>query len=115
MKSKLGDDARLKHMLECMEEIESAIKNVDYEAFISDHVLRIAVVKWIEIIGEASIYISGELKNEYSDVDWPAIKGMRNIVVHEYFGIKYDLIWEVASEHIPVLKENILQIIKESF
>ncbi len=102
-------------MLECMDEIGLAIKNVDYEAFVNNHVLRIAVVKWIEIIGEASVYISGELKNKYPDVDWPAIKGMRNIVVHEYFGIKYDLIWEVASEHIPVLRENILNIIKESF
>lgn len=77
--------------------------------------MRIAVVKWIEIIGEASVYISEELKNKYPGVDWPAIKGMRNIVVHEYFGIRYDLIWEVVSEHIPVLKENILRIIKESF
>ncbi len=102
-------------MLECMDEIGLAIKNVDYEAFVNNHVLRIVVVKWIEIIGEASVYISGELKNKYPDVDWPAIKGMRNIVVHEYFGIKYDLIWEVASEHIPVLRENILNIIKESF
>jgi uncharacterized protein with HEPN domain len=115
MKNKLGDEARLRHMLECMEEIESAIKNVPYDQFISNHVLRIAVVKWIEIIGEASIHISEELKKEYAHVDWQAIKGMRNIVVHEYFGIKYDLIWEVASEHIPVLKENILQIIKKSF
>lgn len=115
MKNKLGDEVRLRHMLECMDEIESAIKNVDYETFIDNHVLRIAVVKWIEIIGEASVYVSSELKNEYIEVDWAAIKGMRNIVVHEYFGIKFDLIWEVASEHIPVLKENIIGILKKSF
>ena len=107
MKDKLGDEGRLKHILESIEEIEMAVNGLNYEAFVENHVVRIAVVKWIEIIGEASVNISGELKAKYPGTDWPAIKGMRNIVVHEYFGIKYDLIWEVATEHLPGMKNQI--------
>ena len=113
MKNKLGDEARLGHMMESIQEIESAIDGVQYEEFLANHVLRIAIVKWIEIIGEASVLVSEELKVKYSDIDWPAIKGMRNIVVHEYFGSKFDLIGEIASEHIPILKTRISSIIKE--
>lgn len=57
--------------------------------------------------------MSADLKLKYSEINWAEIKGLRNIVVHEYFGIKFDLIWEVASEHIPILKEQIQVILKE--
>lgn len=113
MKDKLGDNGRLRHVLECIEEIESAVKGLSFDEFVENHVTRIAIVKWIEIIGEASVYISQELKARYPDIDWPAIKGMRNVVVHEYFGIKFDLIWEVATDHLPLLKKQVLQIIEE--
>jgi uncharacterized protein with HEPN domain len=115
MSYELGDKVRLYHMLESIAEIEAAIKGFDLDGFIENHVVRIAVVKWIEIIGEASVYVSDEVKLEYSTVDWQAIKGMRNIVVHEYFGVKYDLIWEVATEHLPELNKQISIIIEEKF
>jgi len=113
MKSTLGDTQRLKHMLDCCIEIELAIGNSNEQSFIDNHVLRIAVVKWIEIIGEASVNITEQLKLKYNEVSWAEIKGLRNIIVHEYFGINYDLIWEVASEHIPILKEQIEIILKD--
>lgn len=97
--------------MDCITEIENAIAGLNQESFIASHIVRIAVVKWMEIIGEASVNISEELKNQYNDIDWPAIKGMRNIVVHEYFGIKYDLIWEVATEHIPDFKKHIVNLL----
>lgn len=115
MKGKSGDEGRLRHILESIEEIEMAVKDLSYEEFVENHIVRIAVVKWIEIIGEASVNISDDLKARYPEIDWPAIKGMRNVVVHEYFGIKFDLIWEVAYEHLPALKIQILYIIKEMF
>jgi uncharacterized protein with HEPN domain len=113
MKNSLGDAQRLMHMLDCCNEIELAIKTLNETLFIDNHIVRIAVVKWIEIIGEASVYLSADLKLKYSEINWAEIKGLRNIVVHEYFGIKFDLIWEVASEHIPILKEQIQVILKE--
>ena len=65
MKDKLGDNGRLRHMLESVEEIEAAVKGLSYDEFVENHVIRIAVVKWIEIIGEASVYISEELKDAH--------------------------------------------------
>ena len=109
MSYELGDEIRLKHILESIEEIEAAVTGYDLDKFIANHIVRIAVVKWIEIIGEASVYITDEIKQGYSEIDWREIKGMRNIVAHEYFGVKYDLIWEVATEHLPELKKQILK------
>lgn len=113
MKSSLGDAQRLMHMLDCCSERESAIQQLNETSFIQNHVVKIAVVKWIEIIGEASVYLTSELKERYNTVNWLEIRGLRNVVVHEYFGIKFDLIWEVAAEHIPLLKKQIQVILNE--
>ncbi len=113
MRGPLGNNARLSHINDCILEIEDAIKSIVKEDFINNHVVRIAVVKWIEIIGEASAHISEDLRQKYTEVDWIAIKALRNVVVHEYFGIKYDLIWEIATEHLPILKKQILTIIND--
>jgi uncharacterized protein with HEPN domain len=115
MSFELGDEVRLGHIVESIDEIELAIKGFDLDSFVANHVVRIAVVKWIEIIGEASVYVSKSIKEEYPKIDWPAIKAMRNIVVHEYFGVKYDTVWEVATIHLPELKAQILKIIEERF
>ena len=80
--------------------------------FIKNHILRIAVVKWIEIIGEAANHISAETKNAVN-VEWSEIIGLRHIVVHEYFGINYDAIWNIAVNDIPVLAQKIEKFINE--
>ena len=72
--------------------------------------LRIAVVKWLEIIGEAANHISEETKRKYANVEWLKMIGLRNIVVHEYFGINYDTIWNAASEHLKILKNELSTI-----
>lgn len=69
MKSSLGDTQRLMHMLDCCSEIESAIQQLNKTSFIQNHVVRIAVVKWIEIIGETSVHLTSELKERYNTVN----------------------------------------------
>ena len=113
MRSELGNEVRLYHIIECADEIEEAIQNKNFETFTANHVLRIAVVKWIEIIGEAAANITSDFKETHSEIDWKAIIGMRNVVVHEYFGIKYELIWETATIHVPEVKKQIEIIYKE--
>jgi uncharacterized protein with HEPN domain len=115
MSYELGDEIRLGHIIDAIDEIKLAIKGFDSDSFVANHVVRIAVVKWVEIIGEASVYVSAEIKNEYRDIGWPEIKAMRNLVVHEYFGVKYDIVWEVATVHLPILKMQVLKIIEEKF
>ena len=83
----------LLHINDSINEIQAAIGEKSFEEFVNDHVLRIAVVKWLEIIGEASNNITDETKAKAARLDWNKIIGMRNFVVHEYFGINYDTIW----------------------
>ncbi|HEY2726600.1 MAG TPA: HepT-like ribonuclease domain-containing protein [Parafilimonas sp.] len=101
MRDEISNKVRLYHIIECADEIGEAIKNENFESFAANHVLRIAVVKWIEIIGEAAASITNEFKEEHNEINWRGIIGIRNVVVHEYFGIKYELIWETATLHVP--------------
>jgi uncharacterized protein with HEPN domain len=95
-----------------LNEIQLAIQGQTEAGFIKNHILRIAVVKWIEIIGEAANHISAETKNAV-DVEWSEIIGLRHIVVHEYFGINYNAIWNIATNEIPVLAQTVEKLIKQ--
>lgn len=112
MQERLKDKIRLLHIEECANEIIKSIENENFDSFHNNSVLRIAVVKWIEIIGEASVNISGETKSKYPEVNWQAIKGMRNILVHEYFGIQYEIIWQTAKNDVPQIKSQVEHILK---
>jgi uncharacterized protein with HEPN domain len=66
----------------------------------------------MEIIGEASDHISEEIKTKFSEIEWAQIKGMRNIFVHEYFGIDSRLVWEIIQHDLPDLKNKVATILK---
>jgi uncharacterized protein with HEPN domain len=65
----------------------------------------------MEIIGEASDHISEEIKTQFSEIEWSQIKGMRNVFVHEYFGIDSRLVWEIIRHDLPDLKDKVIAII----
>lgn len=113
MRDKLGDKVRLQHIMDSIAEITSAMSGETKISFVKNHILRIAVVKWIEIIGEAANNISRETKNTTTNIEWAMIIGLRHIVVHEYFGINYEAIWDIATDEIPILKQKIEKLIKE--
>jgi uncharacterized protein with HEPN domain len=73
--------------------------------------MRFACVKQIEIIGEAANYITPETKAKFSDLEWSSIIGMRHVLVHEYFGMDFELIWQVIIGDIPVLKEKMTAVL----
>jgi len=106
----MGDKARIDHILEFAQEIQKAIEGYDWDKFSSNHVLRIAVVKWLENIGEAANHITDETKNKCSGVEWQKIVGLRNIVVHEYFRIDFKVVWDAATVFLPKLKKEIENI-----
>jgi len=111
MKSSIGDKQRLQHILQAINDIEGFTTGVSYDEYSENYMLRLAVVKLFEMIGEASSHLSDNLKQEFSDVEWSVLKGMRNIFVHEYFGIDYEIIWNSLNENLPILKEKIQKII----
>ena len=107
MKGKIGDAARINHIKECIDEIEVALTGLTYDTFSENHVLRIAIVKWLEIIGEAANHITNETKNQYPEIEWQKMIGLRNLVVHEYFRIDYNIIWDASVYFLVELKKGL--------
>ncbi len=97
---------------EC-EYLMSKSKNLDYESFIVNEDLKRAFVRSLEIIGEASKHIPKELRRKYSQIRWKSVIGMRNILIHEYFGVDYRVLWKVIREKIPELYEVIKNMLEE--
>ena len=107
MKGKISDKQRFLHISESINEIENYVSNVTFEKFDSDSMMKFASIKQIEIIGEAANYITEETKSKFSNIQWRQIIGLRHILVHEYFGIDSKLIWQIITNDIPRLKEDI--------
>ncbi|SRR5258706_12290319 len=107
MRDKLGDEQRILHIEEAIREIEEYIKDIDINEFKTNSMIRFASIKQIEIIGEAARYISDDTRNKFPLIEWKEITGLRNILVHEYFGIDSDLIWQIVKVDIPELGEKL--------
>jgi uncharacterized protein with HEPN domain len=78
-----------------------------------DETLKRAFVRSLEIIGEATKKVSAEVKQKYSHIDWRAMAGMRDRLIHDYFGIDYDIVWDVVINKVPMLQQEIQQIIQK--
>lgn len=102
---------RLLDILEAIERIEKYAED-GKEAFESDELVQTWVVYHITIIGEACRALPNEFKARYANVPWADIVGMRNILVHQYFGIDIDAVWSVVEHDIPELKLNVNAILK---
>lgn len=70
--------------------------------------MKFACIKHLEIIGEASNHISGDIKEKFKTIEWSQVIGMRNVLVHEYSGVDSRLVWEIIKNELPDLKENVL-------
>ena len=102
----------LKHILQECEFLISNASNLSKEAFINDPILQRAFVRSLEIIGEAVKNLPKEFRNNYPQVPWKKIAGMRDVLIHEYFGVDYELVWDVVNNSIPALKEEITNILE---
>ncbi len=115
MRSDLGDEFRLKHILDAIDEVETYIKDVNFSDFINNSMIRFACIKQLEIIGEAANHISESLKAKFAVIEWAQIVGMRNIFVHEYFGIDSSLVWEIIKNDMVNLKVRIRMVMETDF
>ena len=111
--SKRRDIDLVEDILICLEKIEQYVSGYSYDEFLKDHKTQDAIIRNIEIIGEASKRISQELKTKYSSIPWKRIAGTRDRLIHGYFGVNIDIVWEIATMDVPVLKEDIQKIREE--
>ncbi len=112
MKSKLGDKARLQHIYDAIKEIENYIAKSSFEDFQSNSMMQFATVKQLEIIGEASNLLTEHFKRLYKEIEWREIIGLRNILIHEYFGIDTKIVWDILQVDLPKLKIQIEGVLK---
>jgi uncharacterized protein with HEPN domain len=103
----------ISHILDCIQKIKEYLEGKSKEDFMNSTQLQDAVIRRIEIIGEASRNIPSEIQEEYSHVHWEEAKGMRNILIHEYFGVDLELTWQVVKQDLPKLREQMLALKEE--
>jgi uncharacterized protein with HEPN domain len=97
----------LKHIRDEISYLEKEKEGLNKITFLRDETRKRAFVRSIEVIGEATKNIPEDIRDEYPQIQWRAIVGMRDHLIHGYFGIDYDIVWDVLINHIPVLSETI--------
>jgi uncharacterized protein with HEPN domain len=103
----------LQDILDAIDDIENFVDSMTYEQFVKDKKTLNAVVRSIEIIGEASKKLPESLKKKCSELPWREITGMRDKLIHAYFGIDTETIWKAVEENIPTLRKSIQKMLKD--
>ena len=94
----------IRHMLDEIKYVLCRISDSNYKAFIKDETLKRAFVRSIEIIGEASKKLPEDVKAMQPDIEWRKVSGMRDRLIHAYFGVDYTIVWDVATNKLPDLQ-----------
>jgi uncharacterized protein with HEPN domain len=110
---KIKNIVRLRHMLDAARKIMKFTSGKVRSDIDSDEMLLLAILKLIEIIGEAATYISSEEKDKHPEIPWKQIISVRNRLIHGYFDINHDILWEIAIQDLPPLINNLENILSE--
>jgi uncharacterized protein with HEPN domain len=104
------DRVYLAHIRDAIERIEAYTVG-GRERFFAESVVQDAVIRNLEVIGEAVKGLSDDLRSSNSDVPWKQIAGMRDVLIHHYFGVKLETVWQVVVDHVPPLRERVSKLL----
>lgn len=111
--SEKTDSIFIRHILDSIKDIEDFSKGLTKEELLSSRLRQSAIIREIEVIGEAAKNISENIKNKDKEIPWKAIIGARDKMIHHYFGIDFEVVWKIIKEDIQILKKQILEIMKK--
>ena len=98
-------DVLIADMLEAVERIQAYTTGIDYEAFLNDQKTADAVLRNLQVLGEAANRVPDETRTAAPDVEWTRIVRSRHVIVHDYFGTDYEIVWRIVQVHLPPLQE----------
>lgn len=111
MREPSRDSGRLADILDAANNVATFIDGIEYDTFVTDKMRYFAVLKNIEIIGEAAYMLSLQFKDVHKDIPWDQITKMRHVIVHGYSTVLPNIIWETATIEVPALKEQIKKLL----
>ena len=103
----------LEHIIESIGEIDKNMKDTSKGQFLDSVTIQDAVVRRLEIIGEAVKNLPTPFKNKHREIPWKKVAGLRDILIHEYFGVDLDLVWKIINKDIPKLRRQISKLLEE--
>jgi uncharacterized protein with HEPN domain len=103
----------IKDILDCIGRVEEFVGDMNFDEFLADDKTSSAVVRKLEIIGEATKNIPKSITQKYDEVPWKEMARMRDKIIHFYFGVDYEIVWSVIKERLPEIKPTILQILED--
>lgn len=105
--SKRGEQEYLADMREAVHRIHGYTAGLSYGQFLADSKTQDAVIRNIEILGEAAKHLPSALTSAHPEIEWKSIAGMRDKLVHDYFGVNLDILWDVVTTKLPALREQL--------
>ena len=105
----------LRHILQEADYLLAHSAFIDEQQFLQNETLQRAFARSLEIIGEATKNLPDEFRQQHSEIEWRAMAGMRDRLIHDYFGSDYELVWNVVETKIPLLRQNVARMIDEEF
>jgi len=108
-----GDQEFLEDILEAIRRADAYVDGLSYTEFLADQKTQDAVIRTLEIMGEATKRLSPEIREKYPDVPWKNMAGVRDKLIHDYFGVNFDIVWEIVRDELPGVAIELEEIVDE--